>query len=331
MHPFRHSIPALVLAGLLHASPLAAQSADTGPGNLERVVRGADAAPAASAAGAAPAGTARDADAELALEAVMLAGGERGVAVVRRVLDGDYGMEVKSRALFVLTQIDAAAAEKAIEGIVSGAHPVELKRQAISMIGMGGRPGSLERLVALLPTLKEPEVREGVVEALLIAGRADLLLDVARSAPDAGLRSRAVQALGAISAVEQLAALYPTLPDVDARREVLQALGVAGAVPQLQRIAETEADPELRAHAVRALGISGGDAGRAGILSAFRAATSPELRQSAIEALMVSGATDELVTLYREAREVETRRQILRAITASDPDRALDLIDESLK
>lgn len=275
--------------------------------------------------------TGRNADAELALEAAMMAGGERGARVARRVIDGDFGSEVKGRALFVLSQIDPEAAEQAIERIVAGPLPIELKRQAISMIGIGGRPEALQRLIALLPTLAEPEVRGGVVDALLIAGRPDLLVEVARKAPDAELRNRAIQALGAVGGVEELAALYPTLREVEGRGAVLQALGVAGAVPQLEAIARSESDPGLRGEAIRALGISGGDAGRAGILAAFRSANTPEQRQTAIEALMISDATDELITLYRETRDVETRRQIVRAIAASDPDRALDLIDESLQ
>jgi HEAT repeat protein len=305
----------------VRSPPAATGAAGTG-GALARAIGG-------TSPNTAPEG--RDADAELALEAAMLAGGERGARVAGRVIDGDFGPEVKGRALFVLSQIDPAAAEQAIEKILAGPHPVDLKRQAISLIGIGGRPESLQRLITLLPSLREPEVRGGVVDALLIAGRGDLLLDLARQAPDVEIRRRAIQALGAVGGVEDLATLYPALRDVEARRDVLQALGAAGAVPQLEAISRAETDPELRMEAIRALGISGGDAGRAGILAAFRSATTPEQRQTAIEALMISGATDELVALYREARDVDARRQIMRAISASDPDRALDLIDESLK
>lgn len=272
----------------------------------------------------------REEDALMALDALLAGGNEKAVPMLKKVMAGNHTDRVKSRALFVLTQIDERAADEALDVILKGNGSARLKAEAIRMIAAGGSKASLDRLVPLYRATQDAGVKRGVLDAFLIGDRPDLVLELLKTETDKDDRRRIIEKLGPMGEVEELTRLYGTLTDARERRQVLQGLGVAGSSESLLRVARSEKDPELRAEAIRSVGITGGkNVGDA--LVAFYAPGEPErVREAVIQALMMTGATGTMVTLYRKETDPRLRRELLTQITASDPDAALELIDQAL-
>jgi hypothetical protein len=82
-----------------------------------------------------------------AIEALITAPPERAMPIVQRVLASDASDELKSRALFVLSQMDTPEAQTLlIESARSSSG--ELQAEAIRMIGIGGNDDALAELNA---------------------------------------------------------------------------------------------------------------------------------------------------------------------------------------
>jgi HEAT repeat protein len=272
---------------------------------------------------------AREADALMALDALLAGGNQKAVPLLQKVLAGDHSDRVKGRAIFVLSQIDPTAAEGAIEVMLAGNAPPRLKAEAIRMVAAGGRPESLDRLLPVYRDSVDVAIKRSVLEAFLIGDRSDLMLQVIRSESDQRRRRDAIQKLGAMGKDEDLKSLYASLTDSKDRRAVLQSLGVADAQPALIDIARRESDLELRAAAIRAIGIGGGKDATTALVEFYSDAQRSEIREAVIEALMIADQTGTLVALYRKETDPELKRQLLNRIAASDSDAALELIDQT--
>jgi HEAT repeat protein len=272
----------------------------------------------------------READALMALDALLSGGNQKAVPLLQKVLAGDHSNRVKSRAIFVLGQIDPSAAEVAIETLLAGDAPVRLKAEAIRMVAAGGRRESLDRMLPVYQKHTDAVIRRGVLDAFLIGDRDDLILKLLQTETDPHRRRDAIQKLGAMGKGGELQKLYATLPDARDRRAVLQALGVAGAQAALIQIARSETDDAVRAEAIRAVGISGGKEAPAALKEFYVASQAGAVREAVIDALMIADETEVLVELYRAETDPALRRHLLNRITASDSDAALELIDQAL-
>ena len=292
-------------------------------------------------------------DVMMALDALMASGSRRVVPVLQKVLAGKHSDKVKARALFVLSQIDATAADEALQRILDAPSSTTLKERAIRMIAVGGRSESLLRLDAVYE--RYPELRRSVVQAWLIGSRGDLLLRVAKGEKDRKLQRRIVEALGAISARKALVELYQSRTEVDVRRDVLRGLGIAGASKELGKIAMTDKSELMRLKAIKALGIAGGsdilrDIAESGKTTKDRAAAirglgiaggklnakaiaelylegDAEIKSAALNALMICGGTEQLVELYKAESDPKTKRKLLRRIVTTGGDVTFDIIE----
>jgi hypothetical protein len=176
------------------------------------------------------------------------------------VLDGKHSDRIKKRALFVLVQIAPAAAGEAIGRILAGDASPALKREAIQTLALAGDSSAGQRLAAYYRTEKDPAgLKRAVIDAGLVGGRTDLVLEVARSESDAELQSHAIRVLGAMGQAAQVAELLPQLTDIDAQRSAVDALAIAGEVAALAGVVRGKGSLPLRLHAVRALSIAGSD------------------------------------------------------------------------
>ena len=273
----------------------------------------------------------READALMALDALLASSNQKAVPLLQRVLAGNHTDRVKGRAIFVLSQIDPAAADDALQSVLNGNSSSHLKAEAIRMIAAGGRRSSLDRLLPLYRSSTDAAIKRGVVEAFLIGNRADLLRQVIDLESDAERRHDAIETLGAMGQADELSKLYATRSDPGDRRAVIDALGIAGARKQLQTLARSETDLKVRAHAIRAIGVAGGKEAGA-VLVSFYTADAPEaITEAVLEGLMIASASREMIELYRKETDPERRKKLLHLITATGDDAALELIDEALR
>jgi HEAT repeat protein len=269
--------------------------------------------------------------AEIAVEGLMNAPPERAVPLLKKVLQSQHSDKVKKRALFVLSQIDEDAALDTVVDVAKTSNDPGLREEAIRMLGVSGEDRAIKRLGELYATSKDAREKRAIIQAWLVADRKDLILASARNEPDSSVRQAAIQALGALDASSELKQLFDSTKDAANQREIIQALGVAGDVKALTAIAEgTQAD-DIRVEAIHALGVAGDEGGSAALVKLYPKANSPALRDAVLQGLLIAGDSDELLQLYRQAKTREEKQALLRIITQTNSDAALDVIEAELK
>src|SRR5262245_52196501 len=140
-----------------------------------------------------------------ALKALMSAPPERALPIVAKVLKGNGSDELKKQALFVLGQIDLPEARTLLlETARTG--DVQLRREAIRAIGIGGDPSALAELGTIYSGGDE-DTKDAVLEAYLIADYRKGVYDIAARTQDSHEFEMAVEKLGAMGATDELRSL----------------------------------------------------------------------------------------------------------------------------
>jgi len=164
-----------------------------------------------------------------ALEALITAPPERALPIVDKVLAGNNSVELKDRALFILSQMYTAEAEARMVAYARDSEG-ELQSEAIRMIGSGGDNETLAGLGDIYAN-GSSDAREAVLQAYLIADDADAVFQIAANASDEEEFSNAVQMLGAMGAYDQLRELRGR---AGLSESLIQAFAVSGDAATLQ-------------------------------------------------------------------------------------------------
>ncbi len=268
----------------------------------------------------------REALAIAALEGLMSAPDARALPILQKVLNGSHSELVKSRALFVLSQVGLDEAQLTLLDFVRNAQGA-LRGEAIRSVGIGGNAKSLE---ALLPIYQSGDdtLHPQIMEAFLIADRKDLMLKVAQSAKDESEATQAIQMLSAMGAVEELRLLGA---EGKYAGSLIQAYAVAGDLQSLRRIAESSATIAQREDAIRSIGIVSSEQAKIALREIYARATEPELKEAALQGLQISGDEKGVLALYRDARSVDEKRTLLRVLSTMGGDASLEAIDAALE
>lgn len=227
-----------------------------------------------------------------ALEALIAAPGDRALPLVTKVLTGNHSDEVKERALFILSQIDLPEAHAQLLDLARNGSG-ELRIEAVRMIGIGGNSESLASLGGLYES-GDPELRDAILEAYLIAGDSDAVFEIAMTAEGEDFEA-AVEMLAVLGATDKLKLLRDR---AGVSESLINAYAISGDVESLRELAA--------------------DGG------------SPEQQSRAIEGLMIAGDNEGLLEIYRASNDIAVKRQVLEMLAVSGSDLVLDIIDEAL-
>jgi HEAT repeat protein len=266
--------------------------------------------------------------ADIAVEGLMNAPPERALPLLKKVLQSNHSQRVKKRALFVLSQLGTDAALDVVIETAKNSSDLELRAEAIRMLGVSGEDRAIERLREIYAGSKDAHEKRQIIEAWLVADRKDLVLASARNEPDPGVRAKAIETLGALDASSELKQLFDVTQDADNRRAIINALGVAENSQALAAIAGDAKLPEdLRIDAVHALGVAGANDALAHI---YASAQTPALREAALQGIQITGDADAVLELYRGAKTVEEKKALLRVLSTMSDDDALNAIESEL-
>jgi HEAT repeat protein len=260
-----------------------------------------------------------------ALEGLMTAPPERALPLLTRVLEGKQSDLVKSRALFVLSQIGLPQAQTQLLAIARSGSG-ELRAEAIRMIGVGGDAESLAALKTLYSGA-DPVTREAILNAYLIADRKQEVLELALKAKDTEESDALVRTLAAMGALDELRKLG------DAGKTstgLVQAYAIAGDLASLRKLAGSD-NPEIRLEAIRSIGITDGKEGSAALAQIYREAKDADSRDAALQGLLISGDEQALLGLYRSVKDSQQKNEILRTLTFLGGDAAIEAIDAALQ
>ena len=260
-----------------------------------------------------------------ALEALIAAPPERALPIVRKVLDGDGSDELKSRALFVLSQIDRPeASEVLIDAARNGSG--ELRLDAVRMIGISGNTNAMAGLSEIYAA-GDDEVREAVLEAYLIAGDTEAVYQIALNTNSPDEFGDAVELLGAMGAMDELRALRSR---DGMSEELIQAYAIAGDIESLLALATDDSDPERQARALEGLAIAGGDEVNDDLVSIYRNRSSADVQDAALQAMLIAGHDEGVLELYRESQDPAEKRGLLEVLVVMNSDAIWDVIDATL-
>jgi HEAT repeat protein len=264
-----------------------------------------------------------------ALDGLMQVEPERAVPILERFLAANHSLKLKERALFVLAQSGSPRARQILLDIVRSGTPVELRLEAVEQLGISGDDGDL---LALQTIWKDGtfEVKRKVLEAWMIAGEAEPVIQVAKTESDPELRRRAIEMLGVMGETDALTALYDTEKSHEVRRKLLEAYGVAGDIDALERAARNEKDPDLRRRAIEGIGVFGDEKGADILVDLYRRESDRSVKRKILEAMMVNGAARQLVALFRAEKDPDLKRLIVQQLSLVDDEEAEKVLSEIL-
>jgi hypothetical protein len=264
-----------------------------------------------------------------AIEALMAAPEDKAMPVLLRIMTSNNSVEIKSRALFVLSQIDEPEARQALLDTArnaSGNNGGELQYEAIRNVGINGDEELLQELAPIYAS-GDADVREAVLDAYLIADDDEAIYQVAAAATSEEEFEAAVNMLGAMGAIEQIDRLrdHP-----DAGHSMVQAYAVAGDTDRLIELANDSSNPERQQEAITGLGIAGDEKANAALLALYRSNTDPEIRDAVRQGFLIADDDESVVELFKAATGDQEKAELLRLLVLMDSDAAMDAIDAAL-
>jgi hypothetical protein len=260
-----------------------------------------------------------------ALQGLMSVSPERSLPLVKRVLESSRSERVKSRALFVLSQIKGPAADALLteRALTKGG---ALQKDAIRNLGIRASDAALKQLIALAKA--EPDLRRSVLQALLIARKPDLVLQLATESTGDEALNASIDTLGAMGAASELRQLAQR---GRVTAHLIRAYGLAGDVESLQRIMDDSTNVPLQLEAVRALGLARKSEVKGLLRQLYQKGASAEVKRAALQSMMMQQDEEGVFQLYRSSTQSAEKRQLLQMLTMMNSDHALEAIDAALE
>ena len=253
-----------------------------------------------------------------ALDGLMQMDSTRALPILEKILAGNRSLQVKQRALFVLSQSDEPRARTVLVETAKSGKPVELQLEAVRSLGIAGDPEDIRAL---------SEIYRATLEAFMIAGEEQPILAAARAESDPALRGKAIELLGALDSTAALAELYKSDGSREVKGKILEGMMIAGDKRQLLAAARSEPDRELRGKAIELLGAAGGDEE---LVELYAATEDRELRGKIVEGLMIAGNGKAMIGLLRKEKDPELKKKLVQMLSMMDDDEAMDEIERLL-
>ena len=260
----------------------------------------------------------------IALEALMNARPERALPRVKQVLEGNNSTRLKSRALFVLSQLNSPEATEVLLNTAT-TNTSELQFQAIRMIGISGDKKALAGLLPVYHT-GDGRLKEKVLQAFIIANDPDPVYELAVNAESDKDFDRAVRTLGVMQATDKLRALKDKPSE-----SLIHALAISRDHETLQELALDSSKPEQQIKAIRAMGIVGGKHVGDTLATIFRDAQTKEIKEAALHGLLVANDDQRVLELFKASDNAADKKRLLRILVNMNSDLVLEVIDETLE
>lgn len=253
-------------------------------------------------------------------------GSDRGLALLAELYRELSSREARAA---VLESFMIADDERRLLDLAKNEPDPELRGRAIHFLGTMDAAGELWELYQRETS---EEVKEQMLQAFMIAGDDEHLLEVARDRrATEELRGSAIQLLGAEGAEEALWRLYQEESSLETKKRILHALFVAGDHVRIAEVASDKSQPlEIRKAAIHNLGISGEEAVPA-LLALYRSETDRDVKERVIEALFINDAANELIEIARAESDPELKKRAVEKISLIGSKEAKDFLLEILR
>lgn len=261
----------------------------------------------------------------------------RVAGMLKSFIGSSQNPRIRSSSVYWLGQVGGEQ-EFLADLVRNTGEDIKLRRQAAHAIGESRDRTALSVLQSLYETVKEVEVRRGIIQA---AGNNQdrepalaFLLKIAKSDPEKQSRRTAVQQLGEFergNIVEELMKIYSGEADAEVKKAVLHALAETknpGAQARLLELARSEPNPELRKRAIHVLA-ERGEAVIGDLVTLYDSERAPEVRKTVLHSLSEIKSTrveDKLFAVARADENLDLRRQAIRLLGERAGKRSLDFL-----
>ena len=274
---------------------------------------------------------------ERAVLAIALHDDARVAGMLKNFISTSPNQRIRSSSVYWLGQVGGE--QTFLASLVRNeAEDMKLRRSAAHAIGQSRDRGAIDTLQDLYRSVKEVEVRRGVISA---AGNSideqpafAFLLGIAKQDADWESRRAAVRQLGNFKredAAEELMKIYTSDANTEVKRAALRSLAETKsphAQARLLEVARTETNPELRKTAIRVLG-ERGESAVDDLVKLFDSETVPDVKRSVLQSLSEIKGTrveDKLFEVARGNENVDVRRQAIRLLGERAGKRSFDFL-----
>lgn len=188
----------------------------------------------------------------MAIQGLMNADAARSVPLIEGILNSQKSLQLKKQALFVLGQSGDPKAQELIGKIAKGNSSPELQKLAIHNLGIGGkRNGAI--LEDVYKSASELSVKKEILHSFMIMGDKERLLGLAKAEKNEDLKSTSIHWLGVSGGREMLVQLYSSEASLKLKKDIIHGLFIGGGAKELVQIARSEKDIQIKKEAVRYL------------------------------------------------------------------------------
>lgn len=255
---------------------------------------------------------------------------EEAIPILQKVIQGTGSPRLKARALFVLAQSNSPRARDVLVNIAKGNANPDLQMKAVQYLGVHGGRESRAALADVYAASSDVDLKKRILNAFMVSGEKDRLLNAAQSEQNADLRATAVQQLGVMGAHDELWSLYQKESAVDVKKGIIRALFTGGSVTRLSELARNERNPELRLYAVKNLGVMGSKRTGDVLVEIYNTDKDPEVRKAVINGLFVSNNAEGLVALARKENDPAMKKEMVSRLSNMRSKVATDYLLELL-
>jgi HEAT repeat protein len=257
---------------------------------------------------------------------------EPAVAVpqIEKVLGGNSSLEVKRKALQILSDIDNGQAREVLGRVARGQTVPSLQQEAIRRLGMSGDAGGLKILSEIYDASTDVAIKRQILNAFRLADDTPHLLAAAKNEKSVDLRGEAIHQLGLVGASDALAQLYQTETSAGLKAQMIRAFGQADNYSELERLARSEPSSDLRRAAIHQLGTL--DTGRAGasLVTLYQSEKDVPVQKEILHSLFTQDNAKAIVDIARKENNSELRRYAVEQLSHMDSKEATNYLLEIL-
>jgi HEAT repeat protein len=267
----------------------------------------------------------------IAINSLMQSDPKQALPILEKLLKSNSSPKLKYRALFVLTQSGSPEARKVLSGIALGGSNPDLQRAAIRYMGMMGGDDVRRELASIYGSSTDKDVRLAILQAFMVSGSREFLLNAAKIEKDPDLRRAAIHDLGVSGGQDELWQLYQSEGSVENKEEILKAMFVGGNSAHLVEVARSEKDPRLRLAAIRSLGMMGDHGSGDVLVSIYHSGQDRTVREAILNALFIQQNGKALVDLARNEQDPQMKKEIINKLALVHSKESTDYMLEILK
>ncbi len=262
-------------------------------------------------------------DSELSQQLIHMMGIMGDVQVLKSLYTQLQDLETKSALLESL----AMAGESAmIHDVISNEKNPELRKIAIHSLMMSGETDG-DYLLSLYRNSRDLGEKQLVATVMMSADMdAEDIKSLYKSETNSELKKALLMSLMTNHSMGDLAALYENEASPEIKEEILHHLGAMGEIELLNQLAKKHPQVTQSEAFYMALGMSG-EAGDLAFLKAQYAKADSHIQESILQAFLMSGDAEGLVALYKQTKDKDSKKSILRTIGMIDADLLLELIE----